>query len=186
MTDQPTSVPAAPAGSNTVNPFIMTDDAAGLIAFVVGVFGAIDVPEARTLEADGLILHSELLIGDSMITIADRQTDWPYTPAFTRVYVDDVPATLERAVGLGARIVTEPTDFWGDVFSRFADPFGNLWWVYSHTPADDAAGEWGAEPDAEQEDASWESFTSPELEYIHSTLIDAMRALKDPRAGSEG
>lgn len=178
-----TPIPARPDGSNTVNPFLMTDDAARIIDFLTRVFGAIDVPEARTLDTDGLILHSELRIGDSLITVADRKPDWPFTPGFLQVYVDDVEATLERAVALGARIVTRPTDFFGDTFSRFTDPSGNLWWVYRHEPQEAA---WDAAPpedagttDADAED--WSSFTSPELEYIHESLVSAMTSLQDPR-----
>lgn len=179
-----TAVPAAPAGSATVNPFIWTDDAAGLIDFLIEVFGATEVPEARTADTDGLVLHSELLIGDSTLTIADRKPGWPYTPAFVRVYVEDPAATLERAAARGARIVTEPTDFFGDVLSRFADPYGHIWWVYKHNPGAQA---WDtADADADWGDAgadeSWESFTTPELTYIHTTLMDAMSNLKDPRA----
>lgn len=74
------STPARPAGSNTINPFLMTDDAARIIDFVIEVFRATDVPEARTVDTDGLILHSELRIGDSVITVADRKPDWPFTP----------------------------------------------------------------------------------------------------------
>ncbi|MPS76133.1 MAG: glyoxalase, partial [Microbacterium sp.] len=91
----PTPAPV-PAGSNTVNPFLMTDDAARIIDFVIEVFDASDVPQARTLDTDGLILHSELRIGDSMITVADRKPDWPFTPGFLQVYVVDVEATLAR------------------------------------------------------------------------------------------
>lgn len=192
-----TSVPARPAGSNTINPFLMTDDAARIIAFLIDVFGAVDVAEARTLDTDGLILHSELRIGDSVITIADRKPDWPFTPGFVQVYVDDVEATLERAQRLGARIVTRPTDFFGDTFSRFSDPSGNLWWVYRHEPQ--AASEWSAESDAEggadwEADGAdgaagaedWSDFSSPELEYIHESLVAAMSALRDPRSLAEG
>lgn len=204
------SVPAAPAGSATLDPFVFTDDAPGLIDFVVAVFGAVEVPEARTADTDGLVLHSELRIGDSTLTIADRKPGWPYTPAFLRVYVDDPAATLARAADRGGRVVTEPTDFFGDVLSRVADPYGHLWWVYRHDPdaaawgdgadgsdetdeTDDggasgsewggtstagaAEAEWGDEPDA-----SWESFTTPELTYIHSTLMEAIGSLRDPRA----
>lgn len=182
------SVPPAPAGSNTVNPFIWTHDAAGLLDFLVAVFEAHEVGEARTLDTDGLILHSELLIGDSTLTIADRKPGWPYTPAFTRVYVDDVDATLDRARSHGASVVTEPTAFWGDKLSRFADPFGNLWWVYQHdpTPTSWEGGEStgateGTSVDAGSEE-SWESFATPELDYIHSTLVAAMTSLRDPRS----
>lgn len=188
------STPALPAGSNTVNPFLMTDDAARIIDFVIEVFGATDVPEARTVDTDGLILHSELRIGDSVITVADRKPDWSFTPGFIQVYVDDVEGTLERAVGLGARIVTRPTDFFGDTFSRFADPSGNLWWVYTHVPQDqtwDADGteadswsgsaEGGGTDDHDAAEEDWSSFTSPELEYIHESLVEAMVSLRDPR-----
>ena len=188
------STPALPAGSNTVNPFLMTDDAARIIDFVIEVFGATDVPEARTVETDGLILHSELRIGDSAITVADRKPDWPFTPGFIQVYVDDVEGTLARAVGLGARIVTRPTDFFGDTFSRFADPSGNLWWVYAHVPQEQAGdadggdtGSWSGSADGERADEhdavaeDWSSFTSPELEYIHESLVEAMVSLRDPR-----
>jgi PhnB protein len=178
------NIPAAPEGSNTVNPFIMADSAAALIEFIVEVFGATDVTEARTLDTDGLILHSELRLGDSTLTVADRKPDWPFTPAFTRVYVDDVEATLARAEQHGGTVVTKPTDFFGDTLSRFADPSGNLWWVYRHVPAP----AWNGEAEADAADWSesggdddWSSFTSPELEYIHNTLMDAMGSLSDPR-----
>jgi PhnB protein len=188
MSDNP-AVPSAPAGSATVDPFIWTDDAPGLISFLVEVFGAIEVPEARTADTDGLVLHSELRIGDSTLTIADRKPGWPYTPAFVRVYVDDPKATLQRAADRGARIVTEPTDFWGDVLSRFADPFGHLWWVYQHNPAaasweegsaSDSGAEW-AQADSGADEQSWESFATPELAAVHSSLMEAMASLQDPR-----
>lgn len=187
-----TQIPAAPAGSATVNPFVWTDDAAGLIDFLIAVFDATEVSEARTADTDGLILHSELLIGDSTLTIADRKPGWPYTPAFVRVYVDDPGAVLERVAERGGRIVTEPTDFFGDVLSRFADPFGHLWWVYKHNPGaadwdgiSDSSADWDSADDGSGDGdtgESWESFTSPALEYIHSTLIDAMNGHHDPRA----
>lgn len=183
--EQMTAAPSLPSGSNTVNPFVIADDAAGLIAFLVEVFEAVEVPEARTADTDGLILHTELLVGDSVLTVADRKPDWVYTPALVRVYVDDVKAALDRAVARGARIVTEPTDFFGDTLSRFADPYGNLWWVYKHNPTN----AWTDESDDDDADRSrgdtndsWESFTSPDLEYIHSTLVEAMTSLSDPRS----
>ncbi len=191
----PPAAPPAPAGSNTVNSFIITDDAAGLIGFLVATFAATEVADARTSDTDGLVLHSELRVGDSTLMIADRKPDWLYSPAFTQVYVTDVAATLDRATAHGARIVTEPTDFWGDVLARIVDPFGNVWWVCRHNPADaawdggaDSAWDDGADgaghqqvPGGADSEDSWASFTTPELEYIHSTLVDTMAGLRDPR-----
>ncbi|MEV4833182.1 VOC family protein [Nonomuraea sp. NPDC049486] len=173
-----TARPHAPAGSNTVNPFVIADGTAELIDFLIDVFGATDVPEARTIDEDGLILHAELRLGDSLLSLADRKPDWPFTPALTRVYVDDVEETLARAEARGARIVTRPTDFFGDTLARFQDRSGNLWWVYQHDPA--AGQDWAAE--AESSDADdWTSFSTPGLEYIHGSLVEAMRSLRDPR-----
>lgn len=174
----PSAVPALPVGSNTINPFLFTEDAATLISFLIEVFDASEVMEARTTDTDGLVLHSELRIGDSVLVVADRKPNWPFTPAFTQVYVDDVDAVLTRAKALGAEIVTNPTEFWGDTLSRFADPRGNLWWVQRHVASEDAV--WDAVlPEGAE---TWESFTTPELEYIHSTLMEAMARLRDPRS----
>jgi len=182
------AVPPAPAGSNSVNPFVCTHDAVGLLAFLVDVLDAHEVHEARTLDADGLVLHSELLVGDSTLTVADRKPGWPWTPALTRVYVHDAAATIDRARACGARVVTEPTDFFGDILARFADPFGNLWWVYQHDPARTGWGDVDDTGSADQDtggttaEESWETFTTPALEYVHATLVAAMEGLRDPRA----
>jgi len=58
----PMSVPASPVGYSTVNPFIITRDADGLIKFVTEVFDGIDHPDVRTMDNDGLLLH--LLLSD--------------------------------------------------------------------------------------------------------------------------
>ena len=177
------TIPAAPTGYKTVNPFVITADAAGLIEFVTAVFGGKEVPEAHTLDDDGLILHSEVVIGDSIVMIADRKPDWPVTPGLLQVYVDDVPATLAAAVERGARVVTDPTEFFGDVLSRAVDAWGNLWWIYQHSGEEQS---WGADADAAEawdasgdtaDAADWSSEATPELTYIHDTLLEAMRGL---------
>jgi len=69
--------------------------------------------------------------------------------------------------------VTEPTDFYGDVFSRFIDPWNNLWWVFKHNPQPESTAGWqGAD---EEMEGSWEP--SEEMKYIHDTLLKAMEHL---------
>jgi len=89
--------PSIPSGHNTVNPFIITKDAPKLIGFLEKVFDAKEDPAAHTLDTDGLLLHSELAIGDSIVMVADVKPGWPFTPSLLRVYVDDVDETLKRA-----------------------------------------------------------------------------------------
>ena len=45
-----------------------------------------------------------------------------------QVYVDDVDAAYQRAVGAGGTPIMPPEDcFWGDRFSMIKDPFGHVW-----------------------------------------------------------
>lgn len=97
-----------------------------------------------------------------------------------QVYVDDLDAVLERALARGARLVTKPTDFFGTQFARVQDSSANLWWIWQHGDAvwaaEDGENEWAAEGASE----GWGE-VSPELAYIHDTLLEAMTALRDPR-----
>jgi uncharacterized glyoxalase superfamily protein PhnB len=123
------------------------------------------------MDADGLLLHAEFMIGDSRVMVAERKEDWPYTPSLLQIYVEDVEKTLQRAEELGARIVTKPTEFYGDIFSRFVDPWDNLWWVYQHNGQ--AAWEENSVTDGNE---TWATESS-ELNYIHETLLETMKYL---------
>ena len=160
-----------PEGYNTINPFIITKGAIEFMKFLEKVFGAEEVKEAFTMDTDGLLLHAELKAGNSTIMIADTKEGWPFTPSLLQIYVVDVEKTLKRAQELGAEIVTKPTEFYGDTFSRFVDPWDNLWWVYQHN------GEITWEENTNTEDhAAWATESS-ELNYIHETLLETMKQL---------
>jgi uncharacterized glyoxalase superfamily protein PhnB len=165
--------PNTPEGYNTINPFIITKDALNFIDFLKTVFGAVEDMKGHTVDTDGLLLHSELTIGNSRIMVAETKPDWPSTPSLLQIYVDDVETTLEQAQKLGAKIVTKPTDFYGDTLSRFMDPWNNLWWVYQHNPQFEA--QWDEDASASS-DTSWEP--TKEMEYIHDTLLEAMKNLR--------
>jgi PhnB protein len=160
-----------PEGYNTINPFIITKDARKLMEFLEKVFGAKEVKEAYTMDTDGLLLHAELRIGNSTLMLADTKEGWPYTPSLLQIYVEDVEKTLQRAQELGAAIVTRPTDFYGDIFSRVVDPWDNLWWVYQHKG--EITWEENTNPD---KDVTWAT-ESGELNYIHDTLLETMKRL---------
>ena len=164
------STVSRPAGWATVNPVLVIRDPDGLIGFLKGVFGGHEHEDARTADVDGLLIHAEFEIGEVTFTIAERKPGWPFLPQLTQIYVDDVEATLARAVERGARIVTEPTDLYGTLFSRMLDPWGNMWWVYRHGQAPDI--DWEAE-DGEPA----EEWVDPNLAYIHRTLLEAMPSL---------
>ena len=58
------TVPAVPEGYRTLSPYLVVDDADGLLAFVSRVFGT-EVRRRMTGEAGGL--HAELELGDSAL-----------------------------------------------------------------------------------------------------------------------
>lgn len=173
------SIPAAPEGYATVNPFIITRDSEELTRFIVEVFNGTERPEARTVDDDGLLLQGEVILGTTTVMLAERKPGWPFTPSLLQVYVDDIEVTLERALARGARLITKPTDFFGTQFARIQDPSSNIWWVWQHDEFDwdESAGSEAWSEDAPAED--WGA-VSPELGYIHDTLLEAMGSLKDP------
>lgn len=170
-------IPPAPKGYNTINPFIFTKDAQKFIAFVKEVFGAVERKEGFTLDTDGLVLHSELELGNSVLMCVDTKPGWPTTPAFIQVYVEDVEKTLALGEGLGSKIVTKPTNFYGDTFSRMLDPFGNLWWIYQHSGEEV---ERASESTDDTQDADWD-VSSDSLNYIHDTIMEVMPTLGDKK-----
>lgn len=172
------SAPRAPEGYKTVNPFVITEKASELIRFLTEVFAAEELPDARTIDHDGLLLHAEVRIGDSIVMLAERKPDWPATPGLLQVYVDDLDAALDAARRLGATVVTEPTEFFGAQLSRFVDPWRNLWWVYRQ--GEDAPTEWSDESWEADAGGDGEEWASPELDYINSTLTTAMGMLRSP------
>jgi uncharacterized glyoxalase superfamily protein PhnB len=66
------TTPPAPEGYATINPFLITRDVDGLITFLNEVFGAVERPEARTMDDDGLLLHAELALRNATLIFGER------------------------------------------------------------------------------------------------------------------
>lgn len=132
-TRQPSTTPA-PHGYGTVTPWIISRDSAKLLDFLARAFDATEI--ARVRNEDGTIGHAEVRIGDSVVMMFDGRPEWPDTPAFLRLYVEDADAVFRQALAAGATEVTRTTElFWGDRIGRVRDPFGNVWWLQQRGPA---------------------------------------------------
>jgi uncharacterized glyoxalase superfamily protein PhnB len=130
-------VQAVPEGYHSVTPWIISRDTAQLIDFVTAAFGAQEL--GRFQMEDGTIGHAEVRVGDSVVMMFDRKQDWPDTPAFLRLFVEDGDAVFQQAVHAGATPVTEMTHlYWGDRVGRVRDPLGNLWWIQTRVEDVDA------------------------------------------------
>lgn len=125
---------STPDGYTTVTPWIIVRGAAKFLDFVKEALAAEEL--ARVYDHDGGIGHAEARIGDAIVMVFDSSADWPDTPQFLRLYVEDANATYARALAAGARPITEVTELgFGDRVGRFADPWNNIWWVQERLEA---------------------------------------------------
>jgi uncharacterized glyoxalase superfamily protein PhnB len=128
LDEGPRAVKPVPEGYYTVTPFVIVRGAARFLDFMKEAFGAEET--GRVESEDGTLGHAETRIGDSIVMTFDAKADWPDTPSFLRLYVEDGDAVYRQALKAGATSVTEMTEMpWGDRVGRVRDPFGNLWWI---------------------------------------------------------
>jgi PhnB protein len=159
---------AIPVGYGTVTPWIISKDSAGLIRFLEAAFAAEEIAGSRMLNPDGSVAHVEVTIGNSIVMLFDSYPAWPETPAFFRLYLEDVDSTYQQALTAGATSVTEVTElFWGDRVGRVRDPFGNIWWLQSRV-AD--------VPFDEMQERMAEPAMIEAMEYVQQSLVDALQA----------
>lgn len=157
---------AIPAGKGALTPYVVVKGAAGFLDFVREVFGGEE--EVRLPNEDGTIGHAEIWVGDALILTFDARPEWPETPAFLSVYVEDADVVYAKALTAGARGVTEPftSKVTGDRMSRVADPCGNIWWIQTHLK----------NPTQEQMNAA---FADPEertkMVHLQNSLDEEMR-----------
>ncbi|MFL6130413.1 MAG: VOC family protein [Mycobacteriales bacterium] len=130
-----------PPGYRRVTPCLIVRAGEQALKFYAEVFGATE--RMRFPGPEGSIAHAEIEIGDSVVIVEDESPyrgttappagGLPGTPVFQFIYVDDVDATVARALELGATLQRAPEDqFYGDRDSYLVDPFGHGWTVASH------------------------------------------------------
>jgi PhnB protein len=117
-----------PAGYTSVSPYLVVADAIETIGFLTRVFGAVEI--RRFPGPDNRIMHAEVRIDDSVLMLADGNSNWPPIPAYVHIYVPDVDAIYQRAIDFGATPVQEPVKG-GDADKRggVKDASGITWWI---------------------------------------------------------
>ena len=133
------SVQAIPKGYHTITPFMTVRDAARAIEFYKQAFGA---KEKGVMKGPGgKVMHAELVIGDSIIMLADEFPEFgSLSPQSTggsgtglHIYIEDVDSAFDRAVKAGATVEMPVADmFWGDRYGKLRDPFGHKWSIGTH------------------------------------------------------
>jgi len=131
---------AIPADMHALTPHLICAGAAAAIDFYKAAFGAVE--KGRIPGPGGTLMHAAVRIGDSTLMLVDEAPDWglrgPKTlkgsPVTIHLYVEDVDATVARAVAAGAKVTMPVAEmFWGDRYGQLEDPFGHRWSVATHT-----------------------------------------------------
>jgi uncharacterized glyoxalase superfamily protein PhnB len=107
---------------------MFTHDVRGVVGFLKSVFDADGEVPARA--------PAVIRIGDSIVMVSDGGGARAELPTFLYVYVDDTDRVCQRATEAGALIVEAPADMpYGDRRATLRDPWGNIWQIATHKPA---------------------------------------------------
>ncbi|MBT8201230.1 MAG: VOC family protein [Acidimicrobiia bacterium] len=128
---------------NRIIPYLMIEGAAEALDFYAKAFGAIQ--KYRLNMPDGGIGHAEIEVNGATVYLADAPDDMEGfggaanpsklggTSVLMHLYVTDVDASAQQAVGAGATLLRPPEDqFYGDRAAVVVDPSGHQWSLHTH------------------------------------------------------
>ena len=115
--------PGVPDGYNSVIPYLIVEDGNRTMDFLVKGLGGSEVE--RITGPDGVFMHGEVRIGDSMVMMGQARDGCPAMPCMLYLYVADCDALYGQALAAGAESVQEPADqFYGDRTAGVKDADG--------------------------------------------------------------
>src|SRR5690349_16186205 len=129
-----------PKGYHAVTAYLSVQNAAQALDYYKRAFAAKEL--LRMPMPDGKIGHAELMIGDSHVMLADEMPSMGFisppgrggTTVQLHLYVRDVDATVQKAVGAGGKLTRPIEDkFYGDRAGTVEDPYGHIWYIATHT-----------------------------------------------------
>lgn len=124
------------AGFHTVTPYLVISSAARWIDFMKRAFDAEEKFRTGPPRTDA-IMHAELKIGDSMIEVADANSQYPAMPSTLVIRVNDPDAVYMRAIAAGAEPIEPVSDKpYGTRAGTVRDPSGNSLNIFTPLPGD--------------------------------------------------
>jgi PhnB protein len=141
-------VEPVPKGYRTLTPYVVAQNADGLIDFIKTTFGAEE--KFRSVGGAGG-RHAEIQLGDSMMMIGGGGPGLKWrgesNPGAFHVYVRDADAVYKKAVQAGAETIQPPTDqAYGERSSSVKDKEGNYWYIATRLEGDY---KWEGAPDVQ-------------------------------------
>lgn len=115
-----------PPQYNRLMPYLIIPNAGKFMAFMKHVFGATE--QMTVPREEGVIMHAEIRIGESVIMLADATEQFAARPAGMFIYVEKVDDIYSKAINAGATSTMKPAKMDYGYTCGFKDPFGNDWW----------------------------------------------------------
>lgn len=121
------SQPYKPDGNSSVSPYLVVEDPLAVVEFLESVFDGTE--QHRHEGDDGSVVHTEVLIDDSVVMIGGATDEFPPMTTIVHVYVPDVDAAFERAVDADGTVLQAPRVPEGEREKRgtVEGPGGNSW-----------------------------------------------------------
>jgi len=125
-----------PAGASPIIPRLYCQDVEAQIDFCCQALGAVE--GVRRPGPNGRAQHAMLLFGPAMLMVEAENPEVPTrppnpdgsSPVVIYLYVEDVDATVARALERGGKLVVAvATHFWGDRIGWVQDPSGHMWTI---------------------------------------------------------
>jgi len=152
------AIKSIPKGVQAVFPMLVCRNPEAEMNFCAAAFGAVE--QVRRLGPDATPIHIAMRINEAFLVV---QSEFPdvfasrapdddaSSPVILFVYVEDVDASVDRAVERGAKILMPAQNqFWGDRTARILDPAGHVWTVASRIE----------ETDEKQRSERWSSISA--------------------------
>ena len=115
-------------GFRTLTAGFSVEGSGAFLDFLKRAFGAREGDVNRN--ADGGVMHGEILVGDSLVEVSEARPEWPARPCQIHLYVPDADATYARAIDAGAVPLRPLEDAsYGDRAGSVQDSWRNHWYI---------------------------------------------------------
>ena len=115
-----------PEGYQQIMPYLIVKDAPAFMKFMGKVFGATE--KFKMMRDEKLIAHAEMVVGESVIMLADATDEFKPRTGGMFIYVENADETYAKALAEGATSIMPPSDQEYGRTCGITDAFGNIWW----------------------------------------------------------